>query len=431
MAADGLSLDVCTGGELAVALRAGVPAERIGLHGNNKSDAELRRALGAGVGRIVVDSLEEIDRVADLAGEAGVRAPVLLRVTVGVEAHTHEYIATAHEDQKFGLSITGGAAAEAVRRALARTRARAPRTAQPHRLADLRHRRLRGRGPPGAAACTRDDRRRARRRAAGARPRRRVRHRLHQRARPARARRPSRRSSPGSCVRECAALGVAVPRVSVEPGRAIAGPSTFTLYEVGRGQGRAARPRRAPALRRGRRRHERQHPHRPLRRRLLVHARLAGLDGAAGARPRRRASTARAATSSCATSSCPATSAAATCSPSPAPARTAGAWRALQPRAAAAGGRRPGRRGPGDRPPRDRGRPAGPGRRLTPPSATIKELLGIKESHSRFWGSRRALRLQVDFDGHPVAGRSRRSAPRRRVGGVPGVGAPGGVPTRV
>ena len=121
VAADGLSLDVCTGGELAVALRAGVPGERIGLHGNNKSDAELRRALAAGVGRIVVDSLEEVDRVADLAGEAGVRAPVLLRVTVGVEAHTHEYIATAHEDQKFGLSITGGAAEEAVRRALARS----------------------------------------------------------------------------------------------------------------------------------------------------------------------------------------------------------------------------------------------------------------------------------------------------------------------
>src|SRR3954463_15625693 len=121
IAADALGLDVCTGGELAVALRAGVPGERIALHGNNKSDAELRRALAAGVGRIVVDSIEEVDRVADLAGAAGVRARVLLRVTVGVEAHTHEYIATAHEDQKFGLSITGGAAEEAVRRTLART----------------------------------------------------------------------------------------------------------------------------------------------------------------------------------------------------------------------------------------------------------------------------------------------------------------------
>src|SRR4051795_13176943 len=119
IAADGLGLDVCTGGELAVALRAGVPGERIGLHGNNKSDGELRRALAAGVGRVVVDSLEEGDRVADLAAEAGVRTRILLRVTVGVEAHTHEYIATAHEDQKFGLSIAGGVAAEAVRRTLA------------------------------------------------------------------------------------------------------------------------------------------------------------------------------------------------------------------------------------------------------------------------------------------------------------------------
>src|SRR5205814_4590127 len=97
-----------------------VPPERIGLHGNNKSDAELCRALDAGVGRIVVDSLDEVDRLADLAADAGVRARVLLRVTVGVEAHTHEYIATAHEDQKFGLSISGGAAAQAVQRILAR-----------------------------------------------------------------------------------------------------------------------------------------------------------------------------------------------------------------------------------------------------------------------------------------------------------------------
>src|SRR5205814_10344843 len=82
IAADGLGLDVCTGGELAVALRARVPPERIGLHGNNKSDAELCRALDAGVGRIVVDSLDEVDRLADLAADAGVRARVLLRVTV-------------------------------------------------------------------------------------------------------------------------------------------------------------------------------------------------------------------------------------------------------------------------------------------------------------------------------------------------------------
>src|SRR5262249_58765484 len=73
-----------------------------------------------GIGRIVSDWVPEIDRLADTAARHGVRAPVLLRVTVGVEAHTHEYIATAHEDQKFGLSLSGGAAARAVQRILAR-----------------------------------------------------------------------------------------------------------------------------------------------------------------------------------------------------------------------------------------------------------------------------------------------------------------------
>ncbi|MCS6710929.1 diaminopimelate decarboxylase [Brachybacterium sp. EF45031] len=120
VAADGLSLDVCSGGELAVALRADFPAERITLHGNNKSDTEIRRALEAGVGRIVLDSLEEVDRVAALAEELGTVAPVMLRITTGVEAHTHEFIATAHEDQKFGISLTSGDAFEAARRVLAR-----------------------------------------------------------------------------------------------------------------------------------------------------------------------------------------------------------------------------------------------------------------------------------------------------------------------
>ena len=119
VAEEGLSLDVCTGGELAVALRAEFPPARIGLHGNNKSVAELRRALEAGVGRIIVDSLEEVDRLDALTAELGVRAPVMVRVTAGVEAHTHEYISTSHEDQKFGFSIADGAALTAVRRVLA------------------------------------------------------------------------------------------------------------------------------------------------------------------------------------------------------------------------------------------------------------------------------------------------------------------------
>ncbi|MGW4330824.1 diaminopimelate decarboxylase [Nocardia sp. NPDC004573] len=113
---EGLSLDVCSGGELAIALHAGFPAERIALHGNNKSVAELEAAVSAGVGHVVVDSLIEIERLEAVANRAGVVQDVLVRVTVGVEAHTHEYISTAHEDQKFGFSIAGGDAMEALAR---------------------------------------------------------------------------------------------------------------------------------------------------------------------------------------------------------------------------------------------------------------------------------------------------------------------------
>ena len=107
---EGLGLDVCTGGELAVALRGGMDPARIGLHGNNKSEDELRAALQAGVGRIIVDSANEITLLERLCAELDTTAKVMIRVTTGVEAHTHEYIATAHEDQKFGFSINGGAA---------------------------------------------------------------------------------------------------------------------------------------------------------------------------------------------------------------------------------------------------------------------------------------------------------------------------------
>ncbi|MCM3660633.1 diaminopimelate decarboxylase [Georgenia satyanarayanai] len=117
---EGMHVDVSTGGELAVALRAGVPGEAIALHGNNKSTAELERALRAGVGRIVVDSLGEIEHLADLAGRLDLPAPVMVRVTTGVHAGGHDFIATAHEDQKFGLSLTSGAARAAVDAVLAR-----------------------------------------------------------------------------------------------------------------------------------------------------------------------------------------------------------------------------------------------------------------------------------------------------------------------
>src|SRR5689334_23142039 len=118
VAEEGLALDVCSGGELAIALRAGFPAERITLHGNNKSVDELAAGLDAGVGAVVLDSFYEIARLDKLARDRGVVQPVLVRVTVGVEAHTHEFIATAHEDQKFGFSLAAGDAAEAVRRVL-------------------------------------------------------------------------------------------------------------------------------------------------------------------------------------------------------------------------------------------------------------------------------------------------------------------------
>ncbi|MBW3649106.1 MAG: diaminopimelate decarboxylase [Actinobacteria bacterium] len=109
----GMCIDVSTGGELAVCLAAGVPPERLVLHGNNKSLAELTEAVEAGVGRIVVDSFDEIDRLSALA-VAGMSARVMVRVTPGVEAHTHEYVMTGQEDTKFGFSIASGAAARAV-----------------------------------------------------------------------------------------------------------------------------------------------------------------------------------------------------------------------------------------------------------------------------------------------------------------------------
>ena len=118
VADEGLSLDVCSDGELAVALRAGFPPGRITFHGNNKSMDELVTAVEAGVGCVVLDSFHEIARLDAVARERGTTAPVMIRLTVGVEAHTHEFIATAHEDQKFGFSTAGGAesdAAEAAR----------------------------------------------------------------------------------------------------------------------------------------------------------------------------------------------------------------------------------------------------------------------------------------------------------------------------
>jgi diaminopimelate decarboxylase len=110
----GIGIDVCTGGELSVALAGGIDPAKIELHGNNKSVAEIEKAVASGVGTIVLDSLYEIERVATAAAKANKVQRVLLRLTPGIEAHTHESIATAHEDVKFGFSIASGSAWEAI-----------------------------------------------------------------------------------------------------------------------------------------------------------------------------------------------------------------------------------------------------------------------------------------------------------------------------
>ena len=117
---EGLSLDVVSGGELYTALQAGFPMDRVYFHGNNKSADEIRMALAAGVHRFVVDSFDEIDLLDTLAREAGATANVLLRLTPGIEAHTHDYIRTGQIDSKFGFVIPNGQAREAVNSVLAR-----------------------------------------------------------------------------------------------------------------------------------------------------------------------------------------------------------------------------------------------------------------------------------------------------------------------
>jgi diaminopimelate decarboxylase len=231
IADEGLGMDVCTGGELAVAERVGFPPERLTFHGNNKSISELERALDYGVGRVVVDSFEEIVRLAALAERREVRQKVLLRATPGVEAHTHEFVQTGQEDQKFGFSLASGAAAEAARRIIGLpslelvglhchigshifdTRGF---SLAAHRmvglLADIRDEHgielpeLDLGGGTGIAYTSADDPMPVKEFADGLR---------------------------AIVERECAAASLAVPRIAVEPGRAISGPTTVTLYEVG------------------------------------------------------------------------------------------------------------------------------------------------------------------------------------------------------
>jgi diaminopimelate decarboxylase len=228
---EGLGVDVCTGGELAVVQRAGVDLRRVGLHGNNKSDAELHYALPAGGGRIIIDSFDEVSRLGGLAERLQIRPRVMVRATTGVEAHTHEYIATAHEDQKFGFSIAGGSAIEALLKChqdpwldlvgihshigsqifdaegfevAAHRTLRLQADFERQTGVELGELDLGGgfgiaytsADTPATPAALADD--------------------LDE-----------------IIVKECSSLGIKVPHLSIEPGRAISGPSTFALYRVG------------------------------------------------------------------------------------------------------------------------------------------------------------------------------------------------------
>ncbi|ARU45963.1 diaminopimelate decarboxylase [Corynebacterium silvaticum] len=115
---EGLNLDIASLGEFQVALSAHFPPERITAHGNNKSEEFLRLLVANRVGHIVIDSMTELERLEKVAAEAGVTQPVMVRVKPGIEAHTHEFIATSHEDQKFGFSLASGSAYAAAKRVI-------------------------------------------------------------------------------------------------------------------------------------------------------------------------------------------------------------------------------------------------------------------------------------------------------------------------
>lgn len=224
---EGLRIDVASGGELAVALAAGVDPALLGLHGNNKSRAEIDRSVEVGVGAIVLDSVVEIDRVADAAERAGRVQGVRLRINSGVHASTHEYLATAREDQKFGIPLAEAADAVAAIRARPSLRflglhshigsqifESAGFAEAARRLLAVHAELLAGGEVPelnlgggfGIAYTSADVVAPIEDIAADF-------------ARVVSA--------------ECAALGIPVPRIAIEPGRVVVGPSTATLYEVG------------------------------------------------------------------------------------------------------------------------------------------------------------------------------------------------------
>ena len=228
---EGIGIDVCTGGELAVALAGGIDPKKIEVHGNNKSVSEIDRAVQVGVKTIVLDSLFEIERVAVAAKKHGVRQGVMLRLTPGVQAHTHESISTAHEDVKFGFSIASGAAAVAITEVLS------------HGSLELRgfHCHV------GSQIFGTDSFELAATRIIALMAECKDKHGIEL---------PELDLGGGYAIayvpgettvepedvlpalsavvkRECAAAGLALPIISIEPGRNIVGPTTFTLYEVG------------------------------------------------------------------------------------------------------------------------------------------------------------------------------------------------------
>ena len=227
----GIGIDVSTGGEMAVALAGSIDPAKIEVHGNNKSLGEIEKAISVGVESIVIDSLYEIERVADAAKKAGKVQRVLLRITPGIQAHTHESIATAHEDVKFGFSIASGAAWAAI--TAVRTHSSLElRGVHAHigsqifgyksfeilserliaLLAQYRDEfkselpELDLGGGYGIAYLPGDET-----------------------VDPAEA----MNALAAAVTKNCATHKLQIPRVSIEPGRAIVGPTMFTLYEVG------------------------------------------------------------------------------------------------------------------------------------------------------------------------------------------------------
>jgi diaminopimelate decarboxylase len=227
----GIGIDVCTGGELAVALAGGIDPKKIELHGNNKSVAEINRAVEVGVRVIVLDSLFEIERVSSAAKKKGIRQAVMMRLTPGIQAHTHESISTAHEDVKFGFSIASGSAWSAVAQVMS------------HPELELRgfHTHI------GSQIFGTDSFELAATRIIALMAKFKNEYgtelpELDLGGGYGIAYLPGERTVEPEDVlpslsalvkRECQSAGLALPLISIEPGRNIAGPTTFTLYEVG------------------------------------------------------------------------------------------------------------------------------------------------------------------------------------------------------